>query len=98
MHCCLALKHAEHNGDIWCERASKAEARLAEAEARADKDVIERNRVIAEKSVRLAEAEALLRDAQTYAIDIQGFVLESGYKAGAVECADRIDAHLAGKP
>lgn len=45
----------------------------------------------------LAEAEALLRDAQTYAIDIQDFVLESGYKAAAVECADRIDAYLSRK-
>ena len=50
-----------------------------------------------EVRTRLAEAEALLRDAQTYAIDIQDFVLESGYKAAAVECADRIDAYLSRK-
>jgi hypothetical protein len=73
-------------------RAENAEAALVAETAKNGRHAM--RVTIAQLEARLAEAEALLRDAQTYAIDIQGFVLESGYKAGAVECADRIDAAL----
>lgn len=95
----LLLKVAEENeryahvNKAQAEEIQEMRERLAIEQRKYESRVEQHEECVA----RLAEAEALLRDAQTYAIDIQDFVLESGYKAAAVECADRIDAYLSRK-